>query len=181
MLLSDAFISSNVESDLELKVHVININRGHNEELLKKCKRLEEYAFFVGQVDQRVADGTLLKTAIAEAIDFCIQNDVMEDILVKYKSEVLGILLTEYDERKTMRMFQRESRKDGMAEGLAAGRVEGRVEARDQMNLLNSFLLRDNRLEDLKRSTTDLEFQNQLLHEYQLDEFEKHEDEDLFG
>jgi hypothetical protein len=56
------------------------------------------------------------------------------------------------------------------------------VEARDQMNLLNSFLLRDNRMDDLKRSTTDLDFQNQLLHEYQLDEFEEQDDDaELFG
>jgi hypothetical protein len=41
---------------------------------------------------------------------------------------------------------------------------------RKQLNRLISLLMRDNRQEDLLRSTTDSEFQNQLLHEYQLDE-----------
>ncbi|MDR0948736.1 MAG: hypothetical protein LBM69_04375 [Lachnospiraceae bacterium] len=172
MKLSDSFLPSNVESDLELTVRVININRGHNEEFLKKCKRLEEYSFFVGQVDQRVSRGMTLKTAIMEAIDFCIQNNVMDDILEEHKSEVLGMVLTEYNERKTMQMLQREYRNDGRAEGRAEGKAEGKMEARDQMNLLNSLLLRDNRIEDLKRSTTDFEFQNQLLQEYQISEFE---------
>jgi hypothetical protein len=45
-----------------------------------------------------------------------------------------------------------------------------RQEGREQLNQLISLLIRDNRQEDLLRSTTDAEFQNQLLREYQLDE-----------
>jgi hypothetical protein len=117
MRLSDAFISSDVESDLELKVRVININRGHSEELLRQCKRLEEYSIFVGQVDERVKCGMKLKQAVEEAIDYCIQNGVMEDILMGYKAEVLGMVLTEYDERKAMRVIKN----DGIAIGEARG------------------------------------------------------------
>ena len=36
------------------------------------------------------------------------------------------------------------------------------------LNKLNQALLRDNRLEDLIRSTTDLEFQEKLLREYHI-------------
>jgi hypothetical protein len=125
MRLSDAFIPSEVESDLELKVRVININRGHSEELLRQCKRLEEYSIFVGQVDERVNRGMELKSAVKEAIDYCIQYGVMEDILMEYKAEVLGMVLTEYDERKTMRMFQRESKEEGIAIGEARGEARG--------------------------------------------------------
>ena len=36
------------------------------------------------------------------------------------------------------------------------------------VNKLNERLLRDNRIEDLKKATTDLGYQQQLLKEYQL-------------
>lgn len=39
--LSDAFWNPE-ESDIELKVKMININYGHNDELLKTCKPLDE-------------------------------------------------------------------------------------------------------------------------------------------
>ncbi|MDE5884990.1 MAG: hypothetical protein K2H29_07965 [Oscillospiraceae bacterium] len=44
--LTDAF-EENAESDIEVKVTMININYGHNKELLNACKPLDEYAWFV--------------------------------------------------------------------------------------------------------------------------------------
>jgi hypothetical protein len=42
-------------------------------------------------------------------------------------------------------------------------------EERARINQLNSRLIEENRLEDLKRSAEDPEFQQQLLEEYHLD------------
>ena len=47
-------------------------------------------------------------------------------------------------------------------------RLEGKAEGRADLNKLNQALLRDNRLEDLVRSTTDPEFQEKLLREYHI-------------
>lgn len=47
-------------------------------------------------------------------------------------------------------------------------RLEGKMETQANLNKLNQALLRDNRLEDLIRSTTDLEFQEKLLREYHI-------------
>lgn len=47
MCLSDAFEKRKEEADVELKVRVLNINHGHNRELMGKCGVLEEYARFV--------------------------------------------------------------------------------------------------------------------------------------
>lgn len=47
-------------------------------------------------------------------------------------------------------------------------RLEGKEEAKADLNKLNQALLRDNRLEDLVRSTTDPEFQEALLREYHI-------------
>lgn len=35
--LSDAFINKDREADLELRVRMLNINYGHNKELMEKC------------------------------------------------------------------------------------------------------------------------------------------------
>ena len=38
--------------------------------------------------------------AINEAITYCIENDILTDILIKNRSEVCHMLLTEFDEKK---------------------------------------------------------------------------------
>ncbi len=38
--LSEAFANKEVEADAELVVHVYNVNAGHNEDLMNKCKTL---------------------------------------------------------------------------------------------------------------------------------------------
>ena len=43
-------IFQDADPDIEVKVRMININYGHNEEMLRKCKPLGEYAWFVAQV-----------------------------------------------------------------------------------------------------------------------------------
>ena len=48
------------------------------------------------------------------------------------------------------------------------GKIEGKLEAKDSLNKLNQALIRDNRLEDLIRSTTDLKFQEELFQEYHI-------------
>jgi DnaJ-domain-containing protein 1 len=43
--------------------------------------------------------------------------------------------------------------------------VEGQADERERINKLNAILIENNRYDDLKRSTTDVEFQAQLLAE----------------
>ena len=46
--LSDAFMNSG--GCLECSALMVNINYGHNRELMEKCRRLEEYALFIATV-----------------------------------------------------------------------------------------------------------------------------------
>jgi DnaJ-domain-containing protein 1 len=43
--------------------------------------------------------------------------------------------------------------------------IEGQANERERINKLNTILIENNRYDDLKRSTTDVEFQSQLLAE----------------
>ena len=74
-----------------------------------------------------------------------------------------------------------EGRAEGKAEGRAEGKAEGRAEGKSIINKLNDHLLNDDRLEDLKRSFHDSEFQESLIREYGLYQAEQGTDESEQG
>ena len=96
------------------------------------------------------------------AVDECIERNILADFLIKNKAGVIDMYLTEWDEEAYRTVLKQESWEDGRSEGLA----EGKAEERNDVNELNQCLLRDNRIDDLKRSTTDTEYQNSLMAEY---------------
>lgn len=122
--LSDAFIQGEDMACLEVCARMVNINVGHNAELMKRCGLLREYAVFISYVR-----GNLLimepETAIFAAMDQCIADGILAEFLSKRRAEAMNALLTEYDEEKVMRSLSREYYEDGYD----AGRKEGRAEA----------------------------------------------------
>ena len=116
-------IFQDADPDIEVKVRMVNINYGHNEEMLRKCKPLGEYAWFVAQVRKELAiyKETGGGQGIADAIDRAI-NEMPEDFEIKKfivanSAEVKDMCLTEYDEAETMEMFREEGREEGRKEG----------------------------------------------------------------
>lgn len=97
-----------------------------------------------------------LLQAVETAIDYCIQNHVLSDILLKHKSEVTNMLLEEYDEQTHIENEKRWSRE------------EGRQEEAERINHLNCLLIEQGRTEDLFRSASDRIYQKQLLKEFNL-------------
>ena len=92
---------------MELEAVVLNINFGKNKELMKSCRPLMEYATFV----QKVKDYSKIyerDEAIEFAVKDCIQEDILKDILIKNRAEVVDMLLTEYDEEKRIRIMKNE-------------------------------------------------------------------------
>lgn len=156
MRLSDAFENRKAEADVELKVRMLNINYGHNKELMEKCRVLEEYARFVAISRQYAVAGMDMQEALNTAIEYCIDHDILRNFLTKYRAEVLGMLLEKFDKEKYERTIRKESRE------------EGRSEMRARMNKLTQILLDQNRIEDLRRATEDAVFQEQLFREFDL-------------
>ena len=122
LLLSDAFEAGPGSGCLECQALMLNINRGHNKELMERCRRLWEYSEFVSEVNENLRQNMSPKTAIMKAIDTCIQSGILEDVLLKNRAEVLHMLLTEYDEKKHMI----DTYKEGYDEGKQAGYSEGK-------------------------------------------------------
>ena len=98
--LSDMFKAPPVSRTpaLECIATMLNINYGHNKELMEKCQRLREYAVFVETVRQELSTGTDFDQSVANAVDICINGNILKDILTDQKAEVIQMILETYDE-----------------------------------------------------------------------------------
>ena len=105
--LSDCFANNEIKGCMEIEVVQLNINYGHNKEIMEKCKILGEYAVFVGKV-KNYSKTLSIEEAVDKATDECIEEGILKKILIEHRAEVKDMLLTEYDEEKTMRLFQKE-------------------------------------------------------------------------
>ena len=75
--LSDAFSPGAGVPCLECTATMLNINRGHNEELMKGCRKLYEYAYLVDMVRSYLNEGLRLEAAVNRAVEDCIKNDIL--------------------------------------------------------------------------------------------------------
>ena len=123
--LSDCF---NGETACELEVTMININWGHDN-ILDKCRPLEEYSFFVYNVRRFQKKLCNIAAAVERAISIMPDNSLLKGFLLKNKSEVTAMCLTEYDEEKTKASWekfgQEKGREEGLKEGIEKGLKEG--------------------------------------------------------
>lgn len=150
--LSDAFENKDRKADVELTVKVLNINYGHNAKLMEQCKVLEEYAEFVDITKSFVSGNNDRKAALNDAIAYCIDHHILEEFLRRYRMEVLGMLLEEFDAEK----YERSLKEEGRAEGEA------------QLAELLMRLFADDRLEDAGLAAGDKEIREKLYREYGL-------------
>lgn len=129
--LSDAYLGKTGDPALELKVLVLNINLGCNQELMKKCRTLKDYAFFVDKVRSSSLEMPFEK-AVELSIETCIQEGVLEDFLRKNRAEVRSVSIFEYDEALHLRLEREDARQEGLAEGIEEGRKAGIEEGRKE-------------------------------------------------
>lgn len=159
---------------------MLNINYGYNQLLMNKCKVLEEYARFVDISRQFIQEEQDRQKALNDSVDYCIEHDILSEFLKKYRAEVLGMLLEQFDVKKYERSLRAEGfeegqwegfekgHQEGIQEGLEKGHQEGVAEGAQRINKLTSLLLAQNRMADLERSLRDPDYQNQLLREFDL-------------
>ena len=123
--LSDAFENKERQADVELTVRMLNINHGHNKVLMEKCRTLSEYAQFVAVSREYAAAGRPMQEALEEAVEYCIDHGILSEFLRRHRSEVLGMLLEEFDVEKYERTIKEEGYEEGHASGLREGHANG--------------------------------------------------------
>ena len=116
----------NAESDVALRVRMLNINHGHNKELLEKCRPLFEYSWVVEQIRINRRNKLSIEDAVNKALDDMPDDFSIKAYLMEHRSEVNIMCLTEYDEAETMNMFKEEGRREGLELGLKEGEAERR-------------------------------------------------------
>lgn len=123
--LSDAFMRKTEEPELELKVRMLNINLGHNRELLEKCKTLGDYSVYVNRVREHTKSMPV-EAAVRLAVDECIEEGVLADFLLKQKAEVIAMSIFEYNEEVEMKKIRADEYSLGWDDGMEAGMKKGR-------------------------------------------------------
>ena len=111
--LSDAFEQETEHPEIELVCHVYNINKGKNAQLLSKCRTLREYMYFVDRVRKNNEISGNLEDAIRQAIDHCIEEDVLRDFLDEHREEVMHVMTLDYTFERRLEMQRAEAIEDG--------------------------------------------------------------------
>lgn len=167
--LSSAYECQTDDPDLELRVTVLNVNEGHNQELMEHCQTLKEYAQYVAKVRKYTSLGELsLEEAVECAVEECIKEGILAEFLIQNRAEVISMSIFEYnkdEEEKKLRKAEFEAgREAGIEEGRIAGIEEGRMSGLEEgrMELLKQQIQRklskgksiDEIAEELEESVT---------------------------
>ncbi len=163
MKLSDSYLIATDEPSLELKVKVLNINSGMNEELKERCPELKQYMQYIDKV-RKYGKEMELKDAVINAVEECIRDNILRDFLMEQKAEVIRMSIYEFDEEKEMAIIRADERELGREEG----KVEGRTEGERRITVLYKCLLKDNRMEDWERAIEDNMYCSKLYEEYSI-------------
>ena len=132
--LSEAFIENTTQTNLELTVKVININRQNRHPVLENCQTIQEYSIFVETVRKwKEIDP---QNGFEKAVEECIENNILREYLKRKTKEVINMLLAEYDYETDIAVQRAEEREiafaEGISQGISQGRSEGLVQGRSE-------------------------------------------------
>jgi hypothetical protein len=102
--------------DLELVTTVYNINRGHNEEKVRKSRTLEGYSAFIAKVREYEGAGRGRKEAMKEAVNWCTANNILKHFFETNATEVVNMLMTEWNWDDAFAVQREEGREEGWME-----------------------------------------------------------------
>ncbi len=123
--LSDLYAAEEEDPMLDLKVLVLNVNQGHNPELMEACHTLWEYAEYTGRV-RKYAKEQPIAEAVERAITECIREGILKEFLEKNRREAKNVSIYEYDQEKHIRQEREEAWAAGEKAGWEAGEKVGR-------------------------------------------------------
>ena len=120
--LSSAYENPTEDPDLELRVTMLNVNEGHNNELMEHCWTLKEYAQYVARVRKYAAEPDIaLEEAVERAVEECIKEGILEEFLVKNKAEVIKMSIYEYDKEFEEKKLRKAEYEAGVEAGIELG------------------------------------------------------------
>lgn len=104
------------ECSLELEAVMLNVNSGHNKELMEMSHTLWEYAEYTARV-REYAEVMELEEAVERAIEECIQEGILKEFLEKNRAEAKNMSIFEYDQEKHIKQEREEAWEEGRKAG----------------------------------------------------------------
>lgn len=133
--LSDSFISKDDDSfpQLELLVRVINIGPGQTLKFQNSCDILKEYCDFIEIIRKNTIpnDFDSYKNAVEKAIKF----GILKEYLAQNSTEVINMLIAEYDYETDISVKCEEAREEGIQQGQIAKSVEAALVLINKYNI----------------------------------------------
>jgi predicted transposase YdaD len=138
--LSEAFenarslgLSGEERVELELVVRVININHGRNGEIVSRSSVLEGYSAFIAKVREYEGTAGGRENAFKSAVAYCREHGILRGFLEQHASEVMNMLMTEWNWDDALAVRYNEGWEGGEAKGREEGWQEGREEGREEI------------------------------------------------
>ena len=105
-------------------VTVLNVNEGHNADLMQHCNTLNEYAQYVARVRLYAADMSL-DQAVERAVDECVREGILAEFLTRNRNEVISMSIFEYDKELEEKKLRKTEYEAGFSEGEKYGHETG--------------------------------------------------------
>ena len=123
-------------------VTVLNVNEGHNADLMQHCSMLKEYAQYVARVRHYASDMPL-NQAVKRAVDECIREGILAEFLARNRNEVISMSIFEYDKELEEKKLRKAEYEYGFSEGKKTGFQNAAMETARRMLKSNKFSLED--------------------------------------
>lgn len=168
--LNDYSVEELVEKNDELSLLML-INRLQSTEAFRELDLPENYLKNLSENSTEELLDIIVKITAVMLRHLNLPEDEIMDFTEQVKERKMAVLFEHFkdvDIPAARKIAQAEGRAEGLAEGRAAGLAEGKKEGEERFARLTQFLLRDNRMDDLIKTFTDLEYRKCLYGEYQL-------------
>ncbi len=117
--LKDAFPKlEGMEPCLNCKATLLNINFGHNREIMARSQTLMDYSIYIQRIRDNKGSGISIFEAVDRATEDCIRDGILKDILVKNSAEVKHMVLGAWGtenhlkkQREELEQVERENEK----------------------------------------------------------------------
>ena len=125
--MSEAYENQTGDPNLELRVVTLNINEGHNRELMEQCQILREYAQYGAKIRNYTKEMEL-DVAVERAVNECIHEGILTDFLRMNRAEVITMSIFEYDKEEEEKKLRKAEFEAGVAEGEIKAKKEATIE-----------------------------------------------------
>ena len=109
---------------------VININLPSGHKLLRECRPMYEYSWFIQRIKEYLGAGWVRDAAIVQAAKDCVEEGILTEFMKEHGSEVLNMLNTQWNYDDAVAVEREEAFEEGRESGLAMGKTLGILEGK---------------------------------------------------